>query len=193
VAASAKIRELETGQKDQGAQVSTVETKVFTVETRVDKVETKVGAVDARTRARDLDFLALKNGTRSLRRGLRNVTIIRVNHPEAGPYADKLIAGLRKLHFTVDVEDVEGSRHSGVIVCQKNTADIRIGQSLRKAEIAAKVIAATSTTAPEFCKAARSAPFPGVFGLAGGITDVTDSIGSRGRGTIIFVGQKPIE
>jgi hypothetical protein len=202
--AAAKIIDLTAGQidltvsqKTQGEQVTTVETKVVTVETRVDKVEHKVGDVEAKFRPREIDFLALKKATRGLKRSLRNVTIIRVNNPEAGPFADKLIAGLKKLHFAVDIEDVDGSRQSGVIVCRENAGDNRIGQTLRKAEIAAKIVPVAHSSSPDFCrhKIAKTAPPAGVFSLVGGTADaiLTGSISRYRRGTVVFVGQKPIE
>jgi hypothetical protein len=131
--------------------------------------------------AQDIDEGDLNNATRKLPSDLRVVTLMRLDDPIAGPYADNLAKALKGLKppFSVTVLKLATSAFRGVIVCQNSAADVKVGKALQDAVIVSEIKPKASAVE---CKQ---------------IGQATDEDGHRPligepsvNGTLIFVGHR---
>lgn len=152
------------------------------VDSSLKKNATSVQAVVSQQRAQDIDLKELRRATSRLKRGMRSVSLIRLNDPVAGQYATNIGNALRKLKpaFTVSFIELPTSRHRGVIVCQNSKDDIKVGKALKDAGIVSSIekISDEKCTQP-----IPQTTVPSLFGPVG-------LPNPKPTGTLIFVGHR---
>jgi hypothetical protein len=140
--------------------------------------EKKYGPLLPGLQPRPVDEGDLRDGMKGVPRGI--ITIVELDEAEPRDLAIRLTGALRKLNFTVRIEELKGtSPLTGIVVCQQGTEEIRLVKGLNAARLGAKLMAVKAPDRPDFC----DKPVPGSvpFGT------IVDPV----RGTVIFVGQKP--
>ena len=177
------IKTLEGKNLDQARHIIDLEIqfgiRVPKVEEQVGNLQTEIKKSVDRERPQEIDIGDLRKATRGLRRGLRHITLIRLNDPIAGQYATNLGRALRKLKFEVSFIDLPGSRFRGVIVCENGAGDIKVGEALKRAVIVSEI---KKITAEECAQPIPAKAPQGLFSFW--------VPNPKPAGTLIFVGHR---
>ncbi|HKY87200.1 MAG TPA: hypothetical protein VJL90_10600 [Pseudorhodoplanes sp.] len=181
------VKRLEAANLAQAEKIIDLETRLGI---RFVKVETEVKRIDMILKPREVDEVRLARALHGTKIAQRNAVFIFPHVPEAQAYAEKLATTMRKQKFATSTEDLGGtSRHSGVIVCSKDSSDVKVYRALKRAGIAAKSVSLKDKAWSELCEPRNA----GLRTAEAGPLDflVTGSVVRPRPGTRVFVGQRP--